>query len=424
MWERSGTERVSILMRPGRGWDTLRLPPRQDKKESRGIRYFGLCPQHGVEDLIKFGIMEKITLGIGTKGFWGAMMACLTLGMAGGCGKGTRVVESPVVCEVPDTVYRPWDEVQDKDFYKIAEDKRFNVEYSDGVILIFAMNEDGETATVYGGKPNGVERLEIPGDVEHSGKILRVTNIASYAFATYFNDSIKWIAGVKEISVGEGIENFGAGCFEGAPDLKLISAPTSLKSIGYCSMSDCLGLERMALPEDSELMTIHDFAFENCGSLEEFIVPASVRHIRQGAWRNCKALPYLTVAEGNREYKSVDGVLYTISGRQLVQYPGGKKSKEYMVESGTIEIDNSAFYGNGYLEKVTMPNSLQTIQHAAFSGCSGLKEVEFNVGLKWIGNGAFEECRNLKVVRLPGNTEYTHGNEYGYDSFPEWTRVR
>lgn len=304
-----------------------------------------------------------------------------------GCRNGSReCVEDTVVWEVPDTVYRPWDEVKDDDYYKISEDKRFNVEYPDGSILIFGVNEDEETVNVFGGNPNGVEKLQIPGDVEYSGKKYRVSRIARHAFATFFNDSIKWMEGVKEIVVGEGIENCGLGCFEGAPDVECISLPASLSGIGYSAMSDCEKLAKVEIAENSKLLMIEDFAFMNCSSLKEFMIPASVRRIREGPWRNCKSLRSLIVEEGNKDFKVVDGVLYTISGRQLVQYPAGKKDKDYQVEFGTMEIDNSAFYGNEYLAKVVFPNSLETIQHLGFAECTALKDVEFNVGLKWIGN--------------------------------------
>lgn len=248
--------------------------------------------------------------------FRNLIIAIVGIIVASGCGKSAKDRRMQAVIEVPDTVYRPWDEVKDDEYYKLPEDKRFNVEYNDGVILIFGVNEDDKTATIYGGNPNGVEKLEIPSNVEFSGKKLGVTNIAQHAFATFFNDSIKWMAGVKEIAVGEGIENCGLGCFDGAPDLRIVSLPASLKNIGYCAFSDCSELEHIDLPVESELMTIMDFAFMNCTSLSKFEIPASVGLIRQAPWRNCKALPSLSVADGNRNYKSVDGVIYTISGRK------------------------------------------------------------------------------------------------------------
>lgn len=341
-----------------------------------------------------------------------------------GCGKSAKDRGMEAVIEVPDTVYRPWDEVKDDEYYKLPEDKRFNVEYNDGVILIFGVNEDNKSVTIYGGNPNKVEKLEIPSDVEFSGKKYGVTNIAQHAFATFFNDSIKWMEGVKEIVVGERVETCGLGCFEGAPDVVRISLPSSLSSIGYCAMSDCEKLENVDFGVGSKLLRIDDFAFMNCTSLKKFEIPASVELIRQAPWRNCIALPYLSVIDGNSNYKSVDGVLYTISGRKLIQYPAGKRDREYCVESGTIVINNSAFYGNEHLEKVVFTSSLVEIDHLAFYGCTKLRDVNFNSGLKRIGNSAFEECKSMKKVRLPGNTEYTQGNEYGYDSFPEWTEVK
>ncbi len=264
----------------------------------------------------------------------------------------------------------------------------------------------------------------LPSEVKQDGKKYKVTAIARLAFTTYDTDSIKWMEGVKEIVVEEGIENCGSRCFEGAPDLIRVSLPKSLTSIGYRSMADCKRLEHVEIPTESQLLGIMDYAFMDCLNLKEFKIPASVRRIRQGAWRNCKALTAFTLEEGNRRYKVEDGVLYTISGSELVQYPAGKTNKDYIVASGASDIDDSAFYGNEYLEKVKLPHSLKVIQHCAFGNCTSLKEVAFNVGLEWIGNAAFENCTSLKEVRLPGNTEYTKENLYGYNSFPDWTKVR
>ena len=167
------------------------------------------------------------------------MTAGFIAALGAGCsGRSKESEDDTVVCEIPDTVYRRWDEVQDDDYYKINVDKRFIVEYSDGSILIFGVNDDGESVNVFGGKPNGVETLEIPGEVEFSGKTYRVYRIARQAFATCPRDSVKWMAGVKEITVGEGIVNCGLGCFEGAPDLLRVKLPASLSSIGYAAMSD------------------------------------------------------------------------------------------------------------------------------------------------------------------------------------------
>ena len=102
------------------------------------------------------------------------MMTVVLFAVAGaGCGYGSRdTVEDTVVWEVPDTVYRPWDEVKDDDYYKIAEDKRFNIEYADGSILIFGVNEDGESVNVFGGNPNGVEKLVITSNLQLFPKFL------------------------------------------------------------------------------------------------------------------------------------------------------------------------------------------------------------------------------------------------------------
>ncbi len=64
------------------------------------------------------------------------------------------------------------------------------------------------------------------------------------------------------------------------------------------------------------------------------------------------------------------------------------------------EIGSTAFY-NSDIEKITLPNSVESISWWAFYGCHKLAEVNLNDGLNSIAHGAFMNCKNLKSITLP-----------------------
>lgn len=64
-------------------------------------------------------------------------------------------------------------------------------------------------------------------------------------------------------------------------------------------------------------------------------------------------------------------------------------------------IGDKAFKDAVYLECVTFPDSVTSINFEAFSGCSALREIVWANGLACIGYGAFEWCTALERLELP-----------------------
>ncbi len=87
-----------------------------------------------------------------------------------------------------------------------------------------------------------------------------------------------------------------------------------------------------------------------------------------GAFSNIKNLKEIKVAEGNDVFKSIDGVLYSVSedGLVLEQYPTVKEGARYTVESNTVAIGNSAFDSVKLLSRVELPYTVKSIGGYAF----------------------------------------------------------
>lgn len=96
-----------------------------------------------------------------------------------------------------------------------------------------------------------------------------------------------------------------------------------------------------------------------------------------GAFSYIDTLTEILVADGNENYRSIDGVLYSVvkqvadgatveKGLVLEQYPTAKAGTSYTVVDNTIAIADSAFEGVAVLEKITFPYTVKSIGSYAF----------------------------------------------------------
>lgn len=75
------------------------------------------------------------------------------------------------------------------------------------------------------------------------------------------------------------------------------------------------------------------------------------------------------------------------------------------IKKGITTIDANAFYCCSRLASVTIPGTVETINHGAFSECVALEKVTIPKGVKEIGKSAFDYCNALKQVTIPGTVE-------------------
>jgi len=86
------------------------------------------------------------------------------------------------------------------------------------------------------------------------------------------------------------------------------------------------------------------------------------------------------------------------------------KGGEVVIPKGVTIIGAYVFAGSA-VTKVTIPDSVKTVQEGAFSGCTALKDVRFGKGVTEIGSSAFEEAELTKVT-IPGGVKTIDGKKY------------
>ena len=164
---------------------------------------------------------------------------------------------------------------------------------------------------------------------------------------------------------------------------------------------------KLQLPQGLEY--IATAAFLNCDSISRITVPASVTVMDANPFAGIEALTEIRVEEGNPNFRSVDGVLF--SGSTLVAYPGGKTGSAYTVPDGTQEIGVAAFFGNTTLSQVNLPEGLLAILGNAFEEAA-IPEVTIPASVVAIYGFAFGQCASLNKVTFLGSAPGFGGNAF------------
>ena len=173
---------------------------------------------------------------------------------------------------------------------------------------------------------------------------------------------------------------------------------------------------------ESGVQNISAGAFSGCTALEKVSISDTVAQIDLNAFGGCTSLAAFEVAEGNKAFLSVGGVLFS-ADKKLLRCPVGK-SADYAVPSGTVAIaggafkdcakleslvipdsvtaiGKSAFENCAALKRITLPKSITKLEALTFSGCAALAEITLPDGLKALGEKVFSGCAALKSVKIP-----------------------
>ena len=184
--------------------------------------------------------------------------------------------------------------------------------------------------------------------------------------------------------------------------------PNGVKSIGPSAFIGCTSLTSINIP--NSVTNIYSFAFVGCTSLTNINIPESVTNIGKGAFGsfgNNAGLTTITVDKNNKNYTSVDDVLYDKNKSELVIYPKCK-SGEYTIPNSVTSIGESAFEDCTKLTNINIPDSVRSIGDFAFCGCTNLASISIPDSVTDIGEYAFLRCENLVIRAIKNSAAYKY----------------
>ncbi len=226
------------------------------------------------------------------------------------------------------------------------------------------------------------------------------------------------------------------------------------KVIGITSFGDATEtVKNLTVPDT--VKNIGEEALRWCVNLKTLKIGSGVNYLEADMFSRCDSLESINISAGNKNYTSVDGVVYNIAKDTLIVYPLGR-GENYKVPASVSDIDvlNSWQYvnidvtfsdtSNSYktVDDVTytadmtkvircnkdksgkydMPNTVTKIADNAFSSCEKLTDVKVSDNVTEIVYRAFENCSSLTNVSIP-NTVTAIG-EYAFHNCTSLNEVR
>lgn len=141
-------------------------------------------------------------------------------------------------------------------------------------------------------------------------------------------------------------------------------------------------------------------AFQCCKFVKSILIPHSVNSIHFSAFSECKNLEELIVDEKNKEFCSIDGVLYSKDKKKIRRFPIAKKETEYHIFDGVEMIVSMAFDTCINLENVIIPESVTQIGFKAFFNCVKLTQLIVPQNVFLIEDSAFSGCIRLNSLSV------------------------
>ena len=194
--------------------------------------------------------------------------------------------------------------------------------------------------------------------------------------------------------------------------------------------------------EETEINCIQGF-YVLSDTVETVIIPKEIKyinscydkkdasiHVQVGGFHDTYFnFDYMTnfkeiiVDSENDNFESIDGVLFSKSGRTLYFYPPEKTGKEYIVPSSVVEIAEGALYYSTYLKSLTIPPSVEYIYPNSIS--LSLKELYYyniwNIRYKTMYKyGIYEDDLYFPMPQVSQGTIYCIENTPIYEYYADY----
>ena len=140
------------------------------------------------------------------------------------------------------------------------------------------------------------------------------------------------------------------------------------------------------------MTSIRYSAFYGCTDIKIITIPDSVESIGSSAFKDCTGLVNVTIGNG---VKSID----------YSAFYGCTELTSITIPDSVTSIGGFAFYGCTGLTSATIGNGVETILTGTFQNCPGLTTIKIKKGVKVIEENAFYGIKSIPDVFFEGSEE-------------------
>ncbi|MBO7722107.1 MAG: leucine-rich repeat protein [Kiritimatiellae bacterium] len=213
-----------------------------------------------------------------------------------------------------------------------------------------------------------VELISVAMPAAASGTLAIPATFAGYPLASINSGAFKDIAGLRRVTIPDGVSSIGDEAFSGCTGLKSATIPASAVKLGASVFKGCSGLKSVTLPDS--VTAIGDSVFSGCSGLESITLSDNVTGLGDNAFSGCVSLKRVTIPDS------------------------------------VTSIGAGAFSGCNSLTSLVLPASVVSIGSSTFSFCLELVELKIPAALTSIGAGSFVGCEKLATIYVDeGDTE-------------------
>ena len=204
---------------------------------------------------------------------------------------------------------------------------------------------------------------------------------------------------LKVITLPKGMTSIGDNAFWGCTALTSVSLPEGVKSIENSAFASCTALTSVSLPEG--VTKIEERAFAGCRALTSISLPEGVTKIEERAFIECYALTSISLPKG-------------LTSIGVSAFDGCKALTSISLPEGLTSIEEQTFRNCAALTSISLPEKVTSIEVAAFNNCTALTSISLPEKLTSIGDATFDGCTALKSISLP--KELTSIGHYAFQN--------
>ena len=167
---------------------------------------------------------------------------------------------------------------------------------------------------------------------------------------------------------------------------------------------------------------ITDHAFSGCESIQEIVVPDSVKRIGTGAFQGCTNLARIVGAKGvTSAGKSImEGTAWERACPDDIAVLNSRIAVDILTEDPVITVPDGVevladnlFEGSTIAAQINLPDSAVYLGNGCFKNCTALTGVGLSAELRTIPAEAFYGCANLQTMTLPDTLTRIEGSAFG-----------